>query len=301
MIIKDYTQGSLEWLEMRKTHIMASDAPVIMGMSPWSTPLQLWEEKLGLKEPFSGNFATQRGTELEPLALEAYNNHTGNGASPCVVFSEETPWMGASLDGLSKCGKIVVEIKCPGKKNHNLAAFGKIPPEYFAQLQHQLYTSGNNMLHYFSYSEESCYLIEVLRDEVFIKKMLEAEKKFWDMLNNFESPEMMKDDIKKKFVQVSCAEWSEISEEVKVILVEKKALKEQESSLKSQLKHLEAREAKLKAILVAISKGENAEGNGIKLELTSRKGLVDYSIIPELEGVDLEKYRKPSSESWKVS
>jgi predicted phage-related endonuclease len=31
MIIKNYIQGSQEWLDMRKNHIMASEAPIIMG------------------------------------------------------------------------------------------------------------------------------------------------------------------------------------------------------------------------------------------------------------------------------
>ena len=300
MIIKDYTQGSPEWLDMRKEHIMASEAPIIMGMSPWKTPLQLWEEKLGIKESPLSNFAMRRGIELEPLALEAYNKHTGNDASPCVVFSEEFQWMGASLDGLSKCQKIVVEIKCPGKKDHDLAALGEIPPKYYAQLQHQLYTSGNNLLHYFSYSEESFYLIEVKRDEEFMQRMIKAELEFWDMMQNFQPPQMIEADIKKKadeekkFIQVSCTEWQEVSNEIQDLIAEKKASK-------SRIKEIEAREAKLTDILVAISKGENAEGNGIKLELASRRGLVDYSIIPELESVDLEKYRKASSEYWKVS
>jgi putative phage-type endonuclease len=294
MIIKNYVQGSQEWLDMRKNHIMASEAPIIMGLSPWRTPLQLWEEKLELKPPQQLNFAMSRGVQLEPLALAEYNKRTGNNAKPCVVFSEEIEWMGASLDGLSEDQKIVLEIKCPGKKDHELAALGKIPEKYVAQLQHQLYTSGNSLLHYFSYSEESCFLIEVKRDEVFIEKMLEAEKQFWDMLNNFESPEPQKKDIEKQFISIDSLEWQEVAKDLKDILAEKKASEE-------RIKQLKAREAKLKDILVAISKGENAEGCGIKLEKTSRKGTVDYSIIPELDGVDLEQYRKPDSESWKVS
>ena len=40
-------QGTSEWLENRKNHIGASDAPVVMGVSPWDTPYKLWENKLG--------------------------------------------------------------------------------------------------------------------------------------------------------------------------------------------------------------------------------------------------------------
>jgi hypothetical protein len=32
MIIKNYIQGSQEWLDMRKNHIMASEAPYYYGV-----------------------------------------------------------------------------------------------------------------------------------------------------------------------------------------------------------------------------------------------------------------------------
>lgn len=293
MIIKQFIQGSSAWLAMRKKYIMASDAPIIMGMSPWRTRLQLWEEKLDLKQQPESNFAMSRGVQLEPRALQEYNNRTGNNAKPCVVFSEDIAWMGASLDGLSEDQKIVVEIKCPGKTDHELASFGKIPDKYIAQLQHQLYTSGNYMLHYFSYSEESSFLIEVTRDEIFIKRMLEEEKKFWDMLQNFESPEVHRMDV-LEFTNKSDDSWMQVSGQLKEILNEKQILQ-------IKLKHIEQQEAKLKEILIASCDGKNCRGNGITLELRTRKGLVDYSLIPELKNVDLELYRKCSTEYWKVS
>ena len=43
---KRFIQGTPEWLEFRRTMVMASDSPVIMGVSPWKTPLQLYHEKV---------------------------------------------------------------------------------------------------------------------------------------------------------------------------------------------------------------------------------------------------------------
>lgn len=42
-------------------------------------------------------------------------------------------------------------------------------------------------------------------------------------------------------------------------------------------------------------------GSGLELLRTVRKGAVDYSAVPELSGVDLERYRKPPVEVIKVS
>lgn len=40
-------QNTQEWEKFRLQKIGASDAPIIMGVSPWKTPFQLWLEKTG--------------------------------------------------------------------------------------------------------------------------------------------------------------------------------------------------------------------------------------------------------------
>ena len=106
------TQGTPEWLDMRRKHIMASDAPIIMRVSPWKTCFSLWEEKLGLRASPQTNSAMERGNRLEPIALQAYNDYTGNCCEPQVVFHQEKKWMGASLDGIALDGSLILEIKC---------------------------------------------------------------------------------------------------------------------------------------------------------------------------------------------
>ena len=41
-------QGSAEWHEHRRKYRNASETPVVLGVSPWQTPYQLWQHKLGL-------------------------------------------------------------------------------------------------------------------------------------------------------------------------------------------------------------------------------------------------------------
>ena len=64
-------QNTEEGFEFRKTKIGSSDAPIIMGESPWKTPQQLWEEKMGLKESSYENAAIQRGKQLEAQARKS--------------------------------------------------------------------------------------------------------------------------------------------------------------------------------------------------------------------------------------
>ena len=276
-------QGTPEWLEMRRNHIGASDAPIIKGLSPWRTAFQLWEEKLGLREPQQTNAAMQRGNELEPIALKAYNDCTGNCASPVVVFHPEYKWMMASLDGLSLDGSIVVEIKCPGQKDHDTASQGKVPEKYYPQLQHQLAVTGLDLLHYFSYRNGEYFLIEIPRNNTYIQDLYEQEAIFWQNLQDFDPPRLSDRDFTPRDDEEWVAQaraWAEIN---------------------AELKEVEANEKKLRASLIRLSEGKSSMGAGVKVQVSPRKGNVNYKDIPELIGVDLDAYRKPASEIWRLS
>ena len=75
--MKHLQQNTNEWLEFRRNKIGSSDAPIIMGKSPWKTPHQLWEEKMGIKDSFFESQAMRRGKDLEPEARTAFEEQTG--------------------------------------------------------------------------------------------------------------------------------------------------------------------------------------------------------------------------------
>ncbi len=56
-----------EWLEERKKGIGGSDVACILGMSPYKTNVELWEEKVGLREPedISQKEYVKNGTDSE--------------------------------------------------------------------------------------------------------------------------------------------------------------------------------------------------------------------------------------------
>jgi len=276
-------QNTPEWLELRKNHIGASDAPIILGVSPWKTAFQLWEEKLGIREQEPMNHAMLRGHELEPQARQAYNDYTGNAAEPEVVFHPTNKWMMASLDGVSLDRSIVVEIKCPGKDDHALAAEGKVPEKYYPQLQHQLAVIGLNLLHYFSYKDGEFHLIEVERDEKFIKKLYDKEGAFWQQLQNFEAPSLSERD----FVERLDDDWE--------------ALVRQWAAADEELSIAKKKEKEFRELLIQSTNNLNCRGAGVKVQKVVRKGTVDYKAVPELEGINLEQYRKAPVESWRIS
>jgi len=188
MEIFNILQGSSEWHELRNSKIGASDAPVIMGVSPWRTIEELWREKLGLVERMPPTYFQQRGLMLENFARQYFYLITGYETYPSVYISSENEFMMASLDGVTKDEKLILEIKCPGKFDHETALSGKIPEKYYPQLQHQMYVTHLDVCHYLSFDGAEGPIIKVKRDDVYIEKMIEKEKKFYDCVQNLTWP-----------------------------------------------------------------------------------------------------------------
>jgi putative phage-type endonuclease len=272
-------QNTPEWLEMRRSKIGASDAPIILGLSPWKTPFQLWEEKvLGKEQQTSAAMA--RGHALEDQARECFEKLTGIITMPKVVVHAERTWQMASLDGVTFDGTTIVEIKCPNKETHALAEKGIIPDHYMAQVQHQLSVTGAAKAFYFSYSGERGSWVEIFADEKFISKMLKAEEKFYNLMLSKEPPDL----IERDYVIVDTVKALSLAEEYEEIKTQADILYQAAEKVKDDLKE--------------VIGNRNAFVGKLKITKSFMKGRVDHSVIPELSGVDLEKYRKPPCEKW---
>lgn len=273
------TQNTPEWLEMRKSKIGASDAPIIMKKSPFKTPYQLWQEKLGLVEQDAPNRAMQLGHVNEPKARSILQDKLEIPLIPIVKIHNQRSWMMASIDAMSFDERVMAEIKCPGEKDHNIALAGNIPDKYFPQLQHQMEVCELDSMYYFSFREESTALIKVERDDKYIKSLLQQEEQFWAWMNDFEAPELIDGD----FVQCTDDNWMRLVAR----LQEVKKFQEEEKVIRQEL--------------ILLANGKNSMGGGIKVSKHMRKGVVDYSAIPQLHDIDLEQYRKKSTEYWRIA
>jgi len=66
------------------------------------------------------------------------------------------------------------------------------------------------------------------------------------------------------------------------------------------LKEAQSLEESARLELINACGYENYEGYGIKLQLIEKKGSIKYDLIPQLLGINLEKYRKDSVRYWSV-
>lgn len=171
-------QGSPSWLRWRRSGIGASDAAAIMGVSPWSSVTDVISEKGGFADG-RDTPAMARGRALESTARAACADHLGTSLTPICVESVECPWLRASLDGLSDDRRTVVEIKCPGARDHASALKGLVPTHYKPQLQHILAVTGLDAIYYWSYRDGCGTCICVQRDEEYIQRLVATERLVW--------------------------------------------------------------------------------------------------------------------------
>lgn len=274
-------QGTSQWLSYRRNKIGGSDSSSIMQCG-FKTPYQLFLEKLGLYEqPLT--YAMKRGQELEPLARIKFKEITGIETLPVVVEHDERSWQIASLDGLSNDGKVFVEIKTGGDAALERAKSGKISDSNYCQIQHQLEVTGLNMAFFFFFDGMDGYPIEIKRDDEYIHRLVEAEERFWNDLQDFKAPPLTDKDkvsIETEERLRMAQEWQEINKRMKEYEIRKKELEE---AMISEAAH------------------QNSVGGGIQITKVVRQGTVDYKSIPELQGVDLNQYRKGPSEYWRVT
>ena len=135
-------QGTPKWHEFRAQHLNASDAPAMMGESPYKTRDALLREKAtGVVAEVSSE--TQRrfddGHRFEALARPLAEKIIGEELYP-VIGSEGK--FAASFDGMTMLGDVIFEHKT---LNAALAAIDpdeELPLYYRIQMEHQFMVSG---------------------------------------------------------------------------------------------------------------------------------------------------------------
>jgi len=276
-------QGSPEWHAHRANYRNASETSIVMGLSPWVTPYQLWLQKTG-RAKSEMNAAMARGTQLEPEARMAYEALTGHIMQPLVLVDGD---YSASLDGLTFDGSLIVEIKCPYKgKASNLwqaVEAGEIPAYYQWQIQHQLMVAGATQAHLYVFDGKDGILLEVQKFTHAKERIHEAWETFWPCMTA-DTPPPLTD---KDKVMREDAAWQAAAKGYLTIKAEADAVAEKLDAAKEAL--------------VSLAKHPSETGSGVTVTRFWKQGNVDYKKVPELAGVELDAYRGKAREEVRVS
>lgn len=190
-----------EWLEERKKGIGGSDAATILGLNPYKTNMQLWEEKTGKRqaEDISEKEYVKYGTNAEDLLRELfkldYPKYEVKHDENTIIKHPKYSFLFASLDGTlidKETGEMgILEIKTTNilQSMQKEKWKEKIPDNYYCQVLHYLNVTGYSFVILkaqlkYEYDGEiklDTRHYKILREEVIedIKMLEEKEIEFW--------------------------------------------------------------------------------------------------------------------------
>ena len=186
-------QGTPEWHAFRAAHYTASDAPAMLGISPYKTRNELLrEKKLGITPELDA--ATQarmaKGHEYEAQARSVAEVEIGEELYPVVGVCAAHPKLAASFDGITMDGCVVWEHKTLNNTIRAAAAKGEIPEHHRAQLEHQLLVSGADKAIFFASNGTGEHIsITYTSDPAMRKRILAGWRQFNQDLKTYEVPQ----------------------------------------------------------------------------------------------------------------
>lgn len=205
-----------EWLKARTYGIGGSDASAIVGMNPYKTNIELFEEKIGrrIPEDISDKPYVKYGTNAEPLirslfALD-YPQYQVEHYENRILRSKAHPFLQASLDGelTDQNGRRgVLEIKTTNilQSMQYEKWKDRIPDNYYIQVLHYLLVTGYEFVvlraHLISEwgadkrTTAKHYFIERADVEDDLQMLLEEEIKFWGYVESGRKPPLILPEI----------------------------------------------------------------------------------------------------------
>ncbi|KJV39731.1 YqaJ viral recombinase family nuclease [Acinetobacter brisouii] len=180
-----------EWLEVRRQGIGSSDCAAACGLNPYMSMLELWMIKTGriqqnLEDDHQGHAPLYWGKQLEPLVAEYYSLHTQHKVRRVnAVLQHPDPdkhFMLANLDYAVVGSPEVQILECKTAGEHGAKMWRDGVPLYvLCQVQHQLAVTGKQAAHVcVLLCGHETKIFKVTRSEAVIRHIIQAERQFWD-------------------------------------------------------------------------------------------------------------------------
>ncbi len=286
------TQGTAEWLDWRKTVFTASDAPAMMDVSKYKSRKELIKEKAtGISKPITPELQAifDEGHTTEDLARPIIENEIGQTLYNVVAVSDTHPHIAASFDGITMDDSTIFEHKVyrnskASQERYDLAKKGKLLEMDMIQVQQQLLVSNADKCLFVvsDGTRENMAIVEVLPNKELQTEIIDGWEKFKKDVSEYTEAVTADEDLTSLYREYSKA----------------KAIADEANT---NVKNIEA-EIKQRAKTITDETGAiEIVGHGFGIHLMTRKGNVDYSKIEVLKDIDLEQYRKPSTQYYRIA
>lgn len=242
----------------RRTYLGGSDAAAILGVSPWKSPLQLYQEKIGeYKEEVTPakKKIFNRGKRLEPIVIEMMMDELQDQGHEVEIthrnnryIDKEHPFMAAEIDAelLVNGEPVNCEIKTVNPfaaKDWGEEGTDEIPMYYTAQIAHgQMITGRDRTIVAALIGADDLRLHLVNRDNELIQIMRAKELEFWNRVINKEAPEpTSKDDINRLYRFEDADSILEADEEIAALCNELAEAKASGKNIDARIESLSTR------------------------------------------------------------
>jgi putative phage-type endonuclease len=243
-------------LKARKKFIGSSDAAAVLGLSRWSTPLEVWALKTGAIEKEEGEetLAQYLGKELEETVAQLFSKKTGLKVRRAneAILHKDHPFLGANIDRAVVGKREGLECKTASGWKAKEWAGEEIPQEYIIQCHHCLAVTGWDRWHLAVLIGNQDFVIKVIeRDEALLKTLVDKEKLFWEA---YVEPKVMPgiitandSDVLYRLFPAATPNQIELPDEITRLIEERNALVQDVKSVEKQIdQHENAIKAALK-------------------------------------------------------
>lgn len=195
-----------EWLKERLNGIGGSDVGIILGVSPFKSRLELWNEKVEKKINNSDELIFKIGHVLEPIIADEYSKMTGRVLETRLSKTHPLyPFMIGNVDReIVKSQRPlpgICEIKTKGQYTH--WKDNEIPLYIHAQIQHYMaiygYTWGSIVV--LDLGTRTITYTDIERDDKLISELIEEESKFWNLVQNKIPPKVEGGEACEKYLK----------------------------------------------------------------------------------------------------
>ncbi len=172
-----------EWLRMRKQGITGTDAASIVGLNPFKSAMEVWQDKLSDDITEYDNEAMRQGRDLEDYVARRFEEETGLKVrkANAIFQNEEHPVLLADFDRVIVGVNSGLECKTVSPYSADKWKDSEIPPHYYMQVQHYLAVSGFDSWYIAALILGKEFIVrKVERDQELIDSLILVEERFWN-------------------------------------------------------------------------------------------------------------------------